>query len=644
MSAANFLHPTRPGPDQSWRHPDELPAPLFSKAHFVASRYLPMHDGVALAADLYLPKGLPAGTKVPTILYQTRYFRSIRLRSPLHELYGGQPMLTAQSTAQRRHFFASHGFAWLDVDVRGSGASFGTRVCPWSPDELRDGASLMDWIVSQPWSNGEIGAMGISYAGTASEFLMVHHHPALKAIIPRFSLFDTYSDIAFPGGIRNHAFLSRWRELNGFLDANTPWKIVGPWARLFSSGVAPVQEDKDGSLRRQAVAEHAGNYDVYEESRALLCRDDLSPSDPFAQGGGEASVEELLPPTDPEGSIGRFSPHNYAEHARKRPIPIYHWSSWYDGAYGHSAIKRYTTYQHAGSRLLLGPWNHGGSWVTDPASSAVSASQFDHNGEMLLFLLRYLKTPGPARAPLQEEAPVRYFTMVENTWKSAATWPPPQSQHQTWFLGPGYIGSEVPKTEQRVCYKVDPTTTSFRGESSRWLNQAEVDTGIAYVPRPPRQEKRLVFTSTVFATDLEVTGHPVLHLWLASSATDGTFFGYLEDIAPSGEARYVTEGCLRALHRKTLPAPEGPLGFLPHRSFKQEDAAPLVPGEPTLLSFALLPVSYLFRAGHRLRLALAGADADHFHMIPDDPPTWEVHCGPAEGREQRSHLLLPVVR
>ena|SRR5215469_2784802 len=69
----------------------------------------------------------------------------------------------------QRKLFLAQGYAWLDVDVRGTGASFGHRAYPWSPDEIRDGAEVIDWIVRQPWSNGKVGAIGTSYDGGAAD-------------------------------------------------------------------------------------------------------------------------------------------------------------------------------------------------------------------------------------------------------------------------------------------------------------------------------------------------------------------------------------------------------------------------------------------------------------------------------------------
>jgi hypothetical protein len=106
---------------------------------------------------------------------------------------------------------------------------------------------------------------------------------------------------------------------------------------------------------------------------------------------------------------------------------------------------------------------------------------------------------------------------------------------------------------------------------------------------------------------------------------------------------YVTEGELRALDRKLATTPAPYRQVVPYRTLRRADARPLRPGEVTELVFDLLPTSYLFRAGHSIRIALAGADADHFSPVPEDlstnPPTWEV----SRSLAHPSQVMLPVV-
>ena len=154
------------------------------------SQYLTMRDGVKLAVDVYLPDGLKPGHTIPTLLHQTRYWRAIEYRWLVSAFKDDGPRGLIGSYAKR---FLQQGYAWVDVDVRGSGASFGTRPIAYSPAEIKDGAEIVDWIIAQPWSNGNVGAMGISYSGGTAEMLLINQHPAVKAVAPMYSGFDLYS-------------------------------------------------------------------------------------------------------------------------------------------------------------------------------------------------------------------------------------------------------------------------------------------------------------------------------------------------------------------------------------------------------------------------------------------------------------------
>ena len=103
--------------------------------------------------------------------------------------------------------------------------------------------------------------------------------------------------------------------------------------------------------------------------------------------------------------------------------------------------------------------------------------------------------------------------------------------------------------------------------------------------------------------------------------------------------RYVTEGLLRALFRAEAPPPPEYRAAWPWRRFRRADAAPLVPGQAERVRVPLLPVSWVFAAGSRIRLSLAGTDADHVGQVPHGrPPVLTVHRGGA----QASALDLPL--
>jgi len=191
--------------DVAWFAPNGATATQQFTDMVVSSQYLTMRDGVQIAIDVFLPEGLAPGQRLPTILEQTRYWRSVLVRWPFSRVYDAIP-----NEAEKRRF-VTHGYAWVEADVRGTGASFGNCPTPnFSADQIRDGGEIVDWIVRQPWSNGTVGATGISYAGMTAQLLLVTNHPAVKAVAPRFTQFDEYTDIAFPGGVYFSALVDTW--------------------------------------------------------------------------------------------------------------------------------------------------------------------------------------------------------------------------------------------------------------------------------------------------------------------------------------------------------------------------------------------------------------------------------------------------
>lgn len=582
------------------------PGPLRHPGVTRRSLHIPMPDGVRIAVDLTLPEALAPDARLPAIVRQTRYWRSAELRWPFsHWLDRPHPQVEA---------FARRGYAWVDVDARGSGASFGSRAHEWTADEIADGAEVVDWIVAQPWSDGRVGTFGTSYDGTTAEFLVVNRHPAVVAAAPRFSLFDVYTDIAYPGGVPLDWFTRTWGALNASLDQNRVpahfLKEIGFFARLLR-GVRPVDGPDGRALLAAAVRDHAANYDVHAAAQRVVFRDDRD----FSGVGVEA-----------------FSPATYAAAVDASGAAIYSWSGWFDGGYAGAAIKRHLTLGGSRNRLILGPWDHGGAHQVVDGHSL--PTDFDHDAELLKFFDRWLRD---ADTGLEGDAPVHYFTMVEDRWKAAPSWPPPARATPVYFAASGRLASEPPREAGEDAYTVDPTHGT--GDASRWNSLMGLP--VTYPERSAEDAKLLVYQTGPLAVDLEVTGHPLATLFVASSAEDGAFFVYLEDVAPDGRVEYVTEGVLRALHRRLSRARPAWVQPVPWRSYLRADAWPLVPGEVAELRFELQPTSWLFRAGHAIRIALAGADADHFAPIPagGPPPTWRVQ----RSRAHPSHVVLPVV-
>jgi putative CocE/NonD family hydrolase len=146
----------------------------------------------------------------------------------------------------------------------------------------------------------------------------------------------------------------------------------------------------------------------------------------------------------------------------------------------------------------------------------------------------------------------------------------------------------------------------------------------------------MAFNTEPLPHDLEVTGHPVMKLWIQTAAPDADVIANLDDVAPDGSTRsYQMLGQLRASQRTLAKPPYNHLG-LPWMTHKAADARPLPANQPVELTFDLLPMSYIFKAGHRVRLSISFSDPAR--GAGGLPPVTILH-GPATP----SSIALPVV-
>lgn len=589
--------PTPKGPDVSWGAGD--PAYAIRPAEYSGSErkgyYVTMRDGVKIAVDVWLPVGLPAGTKIPAILEQTRYFRSAIVKADPT----GPCRPPFKSTID---LFVTRGYAHVLVDARGSGASFGTRKTEYSDDEVRDGGEIVDWIVKQPWSDGKVGALGQSYTGTTAEMLLRNRHPAVKAVLPTFSGYDFYSEILFPGGVKS-TFGQWWGDFVAGLDRNAPDLLPKV------AGVCPVDEDKDGSQLRAALAQHLQNYSVPDYVKAVKYRDDV-----YRGVSGEAS-----------------SPFRYQKEIDAANTPVYAIVGWWDSGYQISAIRRFLNSRTGKHHVLIGPWNHGAHSYSAPGVHQATPSGFNLPEEKLRYFEYHLKgiDAGFSSAPA-----IRYWTSGANRWQGTERWPPAGSRAVTWHFTDGHGLAAQPGAPGSDAHASDGTATA--GPNNRWAAAIDIKP-VFYPDRAAADAQLLTYTSAPLAEDLEVTGDPVAHVYLAVEETDADVIVYLEEVTAAGAVHYVTEGVLRASHRKPGKLPFKTPGAV--HSDRRADVLPVVPGKPMRLDITLLPLSHVFKAGNRIRVALASADRAQFVEHPVRAARWTVFRTAARA----SRIELPVV-
>jgi uncharacterized protein len=237
------------------------------------------------------------------------------------------------------------------------------------------------------------------------------------------------------------------------------------------------------------------------------------------------------------------------------------------------------------------------------------------------------------------ESGIHYYTMGEGQWHESKVWPPQGFDHasQLYFVE-NHALSLTPPVASAANDTYPVNFTASTGKNNRWTTELGLD--ILYLDRSGEDGKLLLYTGAPLATDVEISGSPRLILKIDSTATDGAFFAYLEDVAPDGHVTYLDEGELRTVNRKMVDAHERPYNS-PDRapSDSRHDAELLVPGEPVELKISMWPTSVLLRKAHRIRVALAGADADTFRRYPPGGDvTWRVY----RQRAMASYVELPM--
>lgn len=584
------------------------------------SVHIPMRDGVKLAAEVVLPKDLPREARIPALLSQTRYWRAMELRAPF-KWFLKPEVLTPPGFRDFQPFFASHGYALVLVDVRGTGASFGTWSHAWPRDSIMDAGEIVDWIVAQPWSNGKVGGYGISYLGTTAELLAVLNHPAVKGVIPMFNHPDAYTDIAFPGGVFDERFIKVWGHYDRTLDHNIVPQEIGLLGRLLVKGVKPVDADEDRQLLQEATRAHATNGDVYRLAQAVDYRDER--------------------PSGVDFSVDDMTVHRFKEEIERSNTVTFGWGSWMDAGTADAVIRRFLTFDNA-QRAVIGAWDHVGRFHASPYQSPhtpADPSLPEQWREMLRFFDAYLKDMDNG---VRSEKILFYYTMGEEKWKKTQVWPPEGTTTQRWYLAENNtLSPNEPEAESGSdTYTVDFEAST--GEYNRWWEMGVLkQKTVVYGNRTAAQRHLLTYTSPPLAEDTEITGYPIATLHVTSTETDGAFYVYLEDVDENGRVTYVTEGQLRAIHRK-VSADTPPYKLqVPYHSFKREDAMPLAPGEMAEITFGLHPTSVLIKKGHRIRIGIGGHDKGTFVRIPaDGTPVISV----ARNRLHASYVDLPVVQ
>ena len=564
------------GPQTSGRSYRHLSTPThaFVRDDDVA---VPMRDGVELLADVHRPAG--AGT-YPVLVSASPYPRQIQ------DL--GAPMGFIEAGAT--DFFVPRGYVHVIANVRGTGGSGGTFGC-FDAQERRDMYDLVEWAAVQPWSDGNVGMVGISYFAMTQLEAAVERPPHLRAIFPVAATADLYE------ATNHHGLLS-----SGFV---TPFlAMIGVTSRygdtVWRSRIADLARRVLNTPRlHRKFATMNGESSVVALRAALKLHHDPHPWDDLWRS---MAVEHPL-------RDAWWDERDLRPLLSRIDIPVYLGCDWQNVPL-HLPSTLETFAGLTGSpdvrMTLLGDFGLTWPWES---LHVEALAWFDH----------WLKG---ADTGIVDGPAIRYWMPGADEWRTADSWPPPDPAPLELALN----GDATLDVDEVV-----PAARQYMTLGAG-LNRAKAS--------PTDPPASLVWTSTPLPEDWDVVGDLELVLHATATAADTAWIATLQDVAPEDTCSDVTAGYLRASLRTVDEATSRPgHPVLPCRSAV---AVPI--GEETTYRIPLVGTARRFRAGHRIRLVLTSDDQD-----PAMPAVMafrhaSVGTSSLQTISSTSRLLLPMAR
>jgi uncharacterized protein len=456
----------------------------------IEAAWIPMKDGRRLAARLWLPADADANP-APVILEYIPYRRhdGTRARDNEHHAWN-----------------AAHGFAAARVDIAGSGDSDGLVEDEYVKREQDDAIEIIAWLAAQPWSNGNVGMIGISWGGFNGLQVAARRPPALKAVISLCSTVDRYNDdVHFMGGCH--------------LADNLDWGTA-----FFTYASLPPDPDcfgpgwKDTWLKRLEATEPFPALWLQHQRRDAFWK---------------------------HGSV--------CEDYAAIQCPVLAVSGWADGYT--AAVFRLVENLKVPCKGIVGPWGHKYPFQGVPGP-AIGFLQ-----ECARWWNRWLKgvDTGVEKDPalrlwLQDSAPPRaHHDHRPGRWLAFERWPDTRIAARTWHLGDAGLASAAANAAapRSICSPL--TVGKAAGE---WCAY-----GLGKIaPELPLDQRvddlgSLVFDSPPLEAPLAVVGTPKVTLRLSSDQPQALVCVRLSDVLPSGEVARVSYGLLNLAQRESQASP-----------------------------------------------------------------------------------------
>jgi uncharacterized protein len=562
------------GPQTTGRDYRQLSEPEFDMRHD-NNVAITMRDGTALMADVHRPD---ADGRFPALIAASPYPRQIQ------DL--GAPMGFIEAGAT--DFWVPRGYVHVIANLRGTGDSEGEYGF-FDAQERLDMYDLVEWAAAQPWCDGNVGMIGISYFAMTQLEAAVERPPHLKAIFPLAVTADLYE------GAVHHGLLS-----SGFV---TP----------FLSMIGLTSDRSDEFWRSLPV----------QLARKVLHAPPLHRK--FATMNGEASLvvmRQLLKlPHDPHPWDQLW-----LNAAVKHPLR----DEWWDERDLTPLLDRIDIPVYLGCDWENVPLHLPSTflaWKALADNPNVRMGMLDRYGltwpweslhtEALAWFDHWLKGRDTG---IVDGDPVRYALPGSDEWHSAESWPPRGTHRELALRADGTLADDEGEPGARE-YMV----------LGAGLNRAN--------PSPIDPPSTLMWTSDPLEEALDMVGDIELRLVAAATASDTAWIAMLQDVSPDETVTDITAGWLRASLREVDEAASLPGG--PVLPCRRAQAVPI--GEDVEYRIPLVPNARRFKTGHRIRLILASDDQDPSAPVIMNFRHASVGTSSLNTVRSSSRLLLPVV-
>ena len=545
---------------------------------------VPTRDGEQLATDVYLPTGTKE-TRFPTVLVRTPYGKG--------------------KDKDQYYRFLQRGYAVVVQDTRGREDSTGE----WMPEyyEIEDGDDTLNWIAAQPFSDGQVSMTGGSYLGYVQWAAAASGNPHLKAMLSSVCAGSAFIDIPRRGGCFNSGMLA--------------------WAFMMT----------ERRLRADLVAQD--NWDEILDIRPLnqIPKQALGHEVPF--------LEKWLEHTDMDAFWERG---NWSKRYKGGQVPALIMSGWFDdnGMGTTEALDLVQSWEKGTWKAVLGPWKHSGNAQYDLHALRLgdNALRYDMDILCMKWLEHFLKGVDNG---IEKTPAVEYYTIGENQWKTAESWPVETSERKMFYLdggdiglgqesgangtgeacGSGVLSDTLPKTSGAEDYVYDPDHPSVHIID---MSENELEVPEDYTDEEKRADM-LSFSTPVLTEPLTVTGDMLAELYVSCDCPDTDFVVRVCDVDENGRSVKLADGVIGAKYRNGFDHPEY-----------------MEPGEIYKITIRTTKLSNTFLPGHRMRVTITSS-AKNF-IFPNSntkdgfnsKTRQKAHVTIYRGGEHASGIWMPV--